>query len=54
MGCVTFDCSSGWCVGLLIDQPTDGNLTSRQLLSSRRVVCAAPEYIAEHGFPEKP
>jgi DNA-binding transcriptional LysR family regulator len=41
-------------VGLLIDQPTDGNLTSRQLLSSRRVVCAAPEYIAEHGFPEKP
>lgn len=41
-------------VGLITDQPTDGNLTSRQLLSSRRVVCAAPEYIAEHGVPEKP
>jgi DNA-binding transcriptional LysR family regulator len=41
-------------VGLLTDQPTDGNVISRQLLSSRRVACAAPEYIAKHGVPEKP
>ena len=41
-------------VGLLIEQPTDGNMISRQLLSSRRVVCASPEYIAQHGLPEKP
>jgi DNA-binding transcriptional LysR family regulator len=41
-------------VGLLADQPTDGNVISRQLLSSRRVACASPEYIAEHGVPEKP
>jgi DNA-binding transcriptional LysR family regulator len=41
-------------VGLLVDRPTDGNVISRQLLSSRRVVCASPEYIALHGVPEKP
>jgi DNA-binding transcriptional LysR family regulator len=41
-------------VGLLIDVPTDGNVISRQLLSSRRVVCASPAYIAEHGVPETP
>jgi DNA-binding transcriptional LysR family regulator len=41
-------------VGLLTDQPTDGNVISRKLLSSRRVACAAPEYIAQHGVPEKP
>jgi len=41
-------------VGLLIDVPTDGSVVSRQLLSSRRVVCASPGYIAEHGVPETP
>jgi DNA-binding transcriptional LysR family regulator len=41
-------------VGLIIDQPTDGYVISRQLLSSRRVVCASPEYIAKHGVPETP
>jgi DNA-binding transcriptional LysR family regulator len=41
-------------IGLLTDQPTDGNIISRQLLSSRRVACASPEYIAEHGAPERP
>jgi DNA-binding transcriptional LysR family regulator len=41
-------------VGLLIDQPTDGGMISRRLLSSRRVVCASPKYIAEHGAPETP
>lgn len=41
-------------VGLLIDQPTDGSMISRPLLSSRRVVCASPEYVAEHGIPEVP
>jgi DNA-binding transcriptional LysR family regulator len=41
-------------IGLLIDQPTDGNMICRPLLSSRRVACASPEYIAEHGAPETP
>jgi DNA-binding transcriptional LysR family regulator len=41
-------------VGLLIDQPTDGNVICRQLLASRRVVCASPQYLHEHGVPERP
>jgi DNA-binding transcriptional LysR family regulator len=41
-------------VGLLSDQPTDGNVISRQLLASRRVVCASPDYIAAHGVPQRP
>jgi DNA-binding transcriptional LysR family regulator len=41
-------------VGLLADQPTDGNLISRPLISSRRVVCASPEYIAKRGVPDRP
>ncbi|CAB3790142.1 LysR family transcriptional regulator [Pararobbsia alpina] len=41
-------------VGLLIEQPTDGSMISRQLISSRRVVCASPEYVAQHGVPAVP
>lgn len=40
-------------VGLLIEQPTDGGMVSRRLLTSRRVVCAAPSYLAERGLPAK-
>lgn len=32
----------------------DSSLVSRRIGSARRVVAAAPEYIAEHGRPERP
>jgi DNA-binding transcriptional LysR family regulator len=35
-------------VGLQVDPPSDGNIVSRVVLSSRRVVCASPEYLAKH------
>jgi DNA-binding transcriptional LysR family regulator len=35
-------------VGLQVDPPNDGNIISRTLLSSRRVVCASPEYLARN------
>jgi DNA-binding transcriptional LysR family regulator len=35
-------------VGLQADLPSDGNIVSRVVLSSRRVVCASPEYLAKH------
>ncbi|MDB5707246.1 MAG: DNA-binding transcriptional LysR family regulator [Sphingomonas bacterium] len=41
-------------VGLHIDEPLDGSIIVRKLLSSRRVVCASPGYISEHGMPERP
>lgn len=41
-------------VGLHIDQPTDGAIVSRRLISSRRAVCASPEYVAKHGVPSRP
>jgi DNA-binding transcriptional LysR family regulator len=41
-------------VGLQIDAPLDGSIIVRKLLSSRRVVCASPDYISEHGMPKRP
>ncbi|HEY6833599.1 MAG TPA: LysR family transcriptional regulator [Pseudolabrys sp.] len=41
-------------VGLHIDVPPDGNVIVRKLISSRRVACASPAYIAEHGIPARP
>lgn len=32
----------------------DSSLIARRLLSIGRVVCAAPDYLAEHGTPERP
>lgn len=32
----------------------DSSLKSRRLTSSRRLVCAAPTYLASHGTPERP
>jgi DNA-binding transcriptional LysR family regulator len=34
--------------------PTDPSLVARKLFDSRRVVCAAPSYIAAHGMPATP
>jgi DNA-binding transcriptional LysR family regulator len=41
-------------VALHIDEPADGDIITRLLLPSRRVVCASPAYIARHGRPERP
>jgi len=34
--------------------PSDGNMISRKLLSSRRVICAAPTYLSRFGTPQRP
>lgn len=41
-------------VALHIDQPLDGNIISRKIISSRRTVCASPDYLAKRGTPLNP
>jgi DNA-binding transcriptional LysR family regulator len=41
-------------LALHIDEPADGDIITRLVLASRRVVCAAPDYIARRGRPERP
>jgi DNA-binding transcriptional LysR family regulator len=41
-------------IGIHIDEPTDGSVVARSLLTSRRVACASPDYIARFGMPERP
>jgi DNA-binding transcriptional LysR family regulator len=41
-------------VGLHVDLPSDGNVISRVLIASRRVVCATPEYLSRHPAPSVP
>jgi DNA-binding transcriptional LysR family regulator len=41
-------------IGLQVDPPNDGNIVSKTLLSSRRVVCASPDYLARHPAPSAP
>jgi DNA-binding transcriptional LysR family regulator len=41
-------------VGLHVDLPSDGSVISRVLIASRRVVCAAPEYLSRHPAPSVP
>ncbi len=41
-------------IGLHVDEPIDGNIVVRKMLSSRKVACASPDYIAEHGIPNRP
>ena len=41
-------------VGLHVDVPLDGNVIARKLISSRRVTCASPAYLAKHGVPARP
>ena len=41
-------------VALRIDRPDDPAVITRKIVSSRRVVCAAPSYLARRGMPEKP
>lgn len=35
-------------------RPEDSSLVCQALLKSRRVVCAAPDYLARHGTPQTP
>jgi DNA-binding transcriptional LysR family regulator len=41
-------------VAIRVGLPTDAGVLARKLLSSARVVCASPEYIARFGAPETP
>ena len=41
-------------VGLQATLPTDGNIVVKKLLSSRRIICAAPTYLARFGTPQRP
>ncbi len=41
-------------LALHVDQPADGDIITRLLLPSRRVVCASPDYLARRGCPETP
>jgi hypothetical protein len=39
---------------LHVDQPVDGNIINRKVISSRYVVCASPNYLSERGMPATP
>lgn len=41
-------------LALHVNQPADGEVVTRLLLESRRVVCAAPSYLDKHGRPARP
>lgn len=41
-------------VALVTKRPTEGDVIHRKLLATRRVVCAAPAYLAERGMPCSP
>ena len=41
-------------VGLQLDAPSDGSFVSRTVLTSLRVVCASPEYLATHAPLQRP
>jgi DNA-binding transcriptional LysR family regulator len=41
-------------IALHIDEPVDGDVVTRLLLPSRRIVCASPDYLASYGPPETP
>jgi DNA-binding transcriptional LysR family regulator len=41
-------------IGLQVDPPNDGSIISRTLLSSRRVVCASPDYLSRNAVPKVP
>ena len=41
-------------LALHVDQPVDGDIITRLLLPSRRVVCASPDYLIRRGRPAAP
>jgi len=44
----------GFDIGIWLGQLTDTSLVARKLASSQLVVCASPDYLAQHGTPETP
>ena len=45
---------SGLDVVLRLGLPSEGDVIAAKLLGSRRIVCAAPAYLARHGVPQTP
>jgi len=41
-------------VALRVDRPEDQAIITRKIASTRRVLCAAPSYLAAHGTPKSP
>ena len=41
-------------VALRVDRPDDLSIMTRKIASTRRVLCAAPSYLAAHGMPRVP
>ena len=41
-------------VALRIDLPDDPTVITRKIASTRRIICAAPSYLAARGMPERP
>lgn len=42
----------GYDMAIRINDPADSSLVARKLATVRRVLCASPDYIAEHGTPQ--
>jgi DNA-binding transcriptional LysR family regulator len=41
-------------VAIRIGQLPDSDLVARRLCNNRRILCASPDYLAEHGVPARP
>ena len=41
-------------VAVRVSAPTDSALIARRLVPDRRVICASPVYLREHGMPAEP
>lgn len=41
-------------VAIRLGSPASENLVARKLASHRRVICASPDYLGEHGVPTQP
>lgn len=44
----------GYDLVLRISQPKDSSLVARRIATSRSVIAASPDYLAEHGTPQHP
>jgi DNA-binding transcriptional LysR family regulator len=41
-------------IALRVGLPTDASLIAKKILSTRRIVCASPDYVQRHGAPRRP
>jgi len=46
--------AEGYDLAIRIGNLSDSSLISKRIASTRRLVCASPKYLAEHGAPAKP